>query len=201
MPINFDNIPGSASTIVPEGLYRAVVEKAEMRPAWDAADPFELNVTMQLFDKTGKSFGRFFETFKDTEKTPHPFKIGRFIKACGLNLTGSVELKDIAKLITGKEVIVDISHYVKPDQSIKVQSNAFGSKGCYAPVTDFEALLGEDGALPTSTTAPGLTVDELLDEDLPFAPPTDNEFQPITDATLPGESPEQSQNPDSSEEY
>lgn len=178
MAINFNALPTSANTITPVGLYRAKIEKAEMRQAYIPTEPMELSMTCTLYDYKGKDCGKFFDTLKDNGKDAQLFKIGQFVKAIGLELTGSVELKDMCKLIQGKEFIVDISHYTNPTtNNTKAQSNIFGNKGCFAPVSEFAALLGEDGAI------------EATAEDMPWTEPAkeDNASINPTGVELPAE--------------
>ena len=188
--INFDAIPDTLNNVPAEGLYRGKVDKAEMRPAWVPTEPNELNMTCSLFNKDGVACGKYFETLKNNPAAASNgsqlFKIGKFVKAIGLNFAGqTVELQDICKLVQGKEFIVDISHYENPTtHAKKAQSNLFGAKGCFAPVSEFETLLNEDGALPETT------IDDIVDTgDLPFEGPVeipDNTLPP-SDVELPAE--------------
>jgi len=148
MGINFDQIPDSIGfSLPPEGLYRMHVDKADMKMAYIATDPLELNLTTTLFDEKGKNCGKFFDKFKDnpqedaSKRRTQLYKIGRFVKASGLAITGEILLKDLAKLLPGVEVIIDINHYTNPKTTkTYAQANIFGG-GCYYPVSEYAELL------------------------------------------------------------
>ena len=195
MPINFDKIPESIGFSIPEpGLYRMHVDSTAMKVAYVATDPLELNITATLYDEHGKNCGKFFDKFRDNpnetaaKRNAQVYKIGRFIKATGLQVTGVATLKDISKIIVGAEVIVDINHYA-PENTGKVyaQANLFGG-GCYYPVSEYAKLLGEITAAkdnlataleetPKNPTTPMETTTGTLATETPSDKPTDEAAQ------------------------
>lgn len=166
MAINFDTIPttnGSGFALVPEGKHRAKVNKAEMRQAFDKTKPDELNLTLECFDKEGNSIGIVFDTLKEVGNTDKGtesqlYKVGRFVRACGIELTGSVDLKDIAKLVVGKEVIVDIEHNTWKEKTT-ARPSMFNAEIYYA-VSEADEVLNKD---------PLVAMEDADDDDeLPF---------------------------------
>jgi hypothetical protein len=110
MAINFDNIPkenGSQGFApIKKGLYRGVIRKSEMKKK-DGGGVY-LNVMFDLFDESGKKAGVLYDNFVDSEKQYPQYKIGRFVRALGLNIKGSMELRDLQKLLGTKSLVVDV---------------------------------------------------------------------------------------------
>lgn len=106
MAIIFDNIPStkpSGKIEVEPGKYTAKVFKAEMQTGKASGNDF-LSVSFKL-DKGG--FVN--EAFTDNDKPFNQWKIGRLCKACGVSLEGEFQLKDLIKVIRGKNVILDVT--------------------------------------------------------------------------------------------
>ena len=106
MAIIFDEMPDkkpSQRTQVEPGQYSATVVKAEMLTGKASGNEF-LSVAFKL-DKGG--FVN--EAFTDNEKPFNQWKIGRLCKACGVSLVGEFHLKDLTKVIKGKEVLLDVT--------------------------------------------------------------------------------------------
>lgn len=106
MAIIFDDIPDkkpSQRIEVEPGQYSATVIRAEMLTAKSSGNDF-LSVAFKL-DKGG--FVN--EAFTDNEKPFNQWKIGRLCKACDVTLVGEFQLKDLTKVIKGKEVILDVT--------------------------------------------------------------------------------------------
>ena len=123
MAINFDALPQEkpAGAIIPKGQYKAIIEKAEMKQGKDASKPPYLNLLFALSDKeSGAPAGKLYDILSESESTYVMYKIGRFLKALSLNLGATFELKDLAKLVTGKELLVDVmvDEKTEPNRSI-----------------------------------------------------------------------------------
>ncbi len=102
--INFDKVPTSkpnANATAAAGRHLAQVEKTEMK-ATQAGREY-LQVTFKTKDS-----GSFNEFYFDGDKPFLMYKIGRLLKATGVILEGEGTLQDIAKLVKGKKVIVDV---------------------------------------------------------------------------------------------
>ena len=176
--VNFDKIPDNNPFQIPDkGYYLFKCVNANMRQPKDKNKKSYLNVQMSLVDKNGKKAGTFFDNFFDSSSSAVLYKLGRFINAIGLNLTGDVDLKDIAKLVPGKEGVLEIDHQQDsrfPDDPTKVQAQVklFGSE-CYWPSDQFKSLVGESAAAPDSDEDVPF---DLEDGPVPPEPETTNEY-------------------------
>ena len=118
MAINFDELPNQKpNNVVPKGRYKAIVDSAEMKKSNSGNN--NLNLTSTLVDlTTGKSVGKLFDLLSEPTHDITKFKLKRFIEALKIPITGSFELKDLAKVVTkGKEYLVDVT--IQSDESGK----------------------------------------------------------------------------------
>jgi hypothetical protein len=139
MGINFDSLPTeNPYALPPQGIYKAKITKAEMKAGPNG--PY-LNLTYALSDGKGKRFGNLFDMLSESTHQAVLYKIGRFVSALKLNLKGNCELKDLAKIVVGREMCVDITH--QPDKrnetKIRAQIKLFGSE-CYWPIEQYNEL-------------------------------------------------------------
>lgn len=169
MAINFDKLPDTAGggfAMVPEGFHKAKIIKAEMRPARDTSLPDELNITLECYDTKGNKLGLVWDTLKDSDKQAQQYKIKRlFIDALNMDLSAMVELKDLAKLIQGKEVIVDIEHN-EYNGKTSARVSMFNNE-MYYPTSMEAELLGTGGitaAVDDDDELPFITDDSEGDE-------------------------------------
>ncbi len=104
--MNFDALPKDKprQNNVTDGRYTAVVFDAKMTPSKSTPGTEYLNVSFKL-DKGGFVNENYF----DSDKPFIMYKLGRLLKACGVTLSGTGSLKDVAKVIKGKNVIVDVA--------------------------------------------------------------------------------------------
>lgn len=108
MAINFDSLPGDKPFSVPTpGTYYATIEAADMKQGKDASKPPYLNLKYKLKTPEGKSAGILFDIIAESEHSLMQYKLKRFLIALGVTFEGEFELKDIAKLCVGKEIILD----------------------------------------------------------------------------------------------
>lgn len=108
MAINFNALPSDKPFNVPEaGTYYATIESAEMKQGKDLSKPPYLNLKYKLKTVDGKNAGTIFDIIAESEHNLMQYKLKRFLLAIGLSFEGEFELKDIAKLCVGKEIIVD----------------------------------------------------------------------------------------------
>ena len=140
MSINFSALPTSNPYALPNpGVYKAKIEEAEMKANKnDATKPPYLNVKLALFNKDGSKAGTVYDIFAESTASIAQFKLGRFIQACGLPLTGVMELSDIGKIVTGRTIVVDITHDKKSEQPRAIV-DVF-ARECYYPEADFERI-------------------------------------------------------------
>ena len=102
--LNFESLPKdkpSQNNIV-EGTYKATVFKTEMRVSKETGNEF-LNVSFKI-----DNGGFVNENYFDSDKPFLMYKLGRLLKACNVELKGKGSLKDVAKVIKGKNVIIDV---------------------------------------------------------------------------------------------
>lgn len=145
--IQFNSLPKDkpSQNNVKPGRYTATVFKCEMRTGKDSGTEY-LNVSFLL---DGGGFVN--ENYFDSDKQFLQFKLGQLLKACKVTLEGEGTLKDVAKVIKGKKVIVDVV----------VNDKGYGA-------LDYTG--NNDGIYPVDTPSVSETEDietpEVLDEDL-----------------------------------
>jgi hypothetical protein len=144
--IQFNNLPKDkpSQNNVKPGRYTATVFKCEMRTGKDTGTEY-LNVSFLL---DGGGFVN--ENYFDSDKQFLQFKLGQLLKACKVTLEGEGTLKDVAKVIKGKKVIVDVV----------VNDKGYGA-------LDYTG--NNDGIYPVDTPSVSETdveTPEVLDEDL-----------------------------------
>ena len=124
MPINFDGLPQDNPFALPEnGLYKGHIATAEMKTPKPKMVNGEsvvgkdyLNLKIELFNENNEKKGVIFDILSESDSSVVQYKIGKFAHATGLPTSGSMELKDIAKLVNGKDVGVDVIIDKKGDQ-------------------------------------------------------------------------------------
>ena len=110
MAINFDNLPSDKPFQTPDpGCYIGLIEKAEMKQPKDTSKPMYLNLQIALTDAEGKNHGKVFDIITESDQSLARYKLGRFVKALELNLTGEMELKDLTKIVVNKKLLIDIT--------------------------------------------------------------------------------------------
>lgn len=115
MAINYNSLPTEkpamgGGSIIPKGQYLAVIEKAEMKQGQDASKPPYLNLQFDISDEaSGTKMGKLFHILTESNHPLPMFQLKRIIEALNLPITGDFELKDLAKMIQGKKIIVDVA--------------------------------------------------------------------------------------------
>lgn len=111
--LNFDKLPTDKpnQNAVTEGRYTAEIFKCQMMVSKTTNNEY-LNVSFKL---DGGGFVN--ENYFDSDKPFLLYKLGRLLKACNIELNGEGSLKDVAKVIKGKKVIIDVA----------VNDNGYGS--------------------------------------------------------------------------
>lgn len=140
MAINFDKLPQDNPFALPDpGVYKAKIVEAEMKsPKNDPTKPDYLNLKYTLFDRNNKNCGSIYDILSESDSSVVQYKISRFVRACGIPLTGSMELKDLAKIVKNKEIVVDVTHDKKSDQP-RAQVDLFSREGYYM-ASEFEEI-------------------------------------------------------------
>lgn len=104
--IQFDKLPNrnpSASVAVEPGRYLAQVHKAEIKESQNTGEKY-LKVTFITQDK-----GFVGENYFDRDNDFLRWKLGRLLNATKVVLEGAGTLNDVAKLIIGKKVTIDVT--------------------------------------------------------------------------------------------
>ena len=131
MTINFDSLPQENPFALPEpGVYKAKIVEAEMKQGKDLSKPEYLNLKFSLTDKDGKNCGTLYDIIAESDSSVVQYKTARFIRACGLPLTGSMELKDLAKIVKGRELALDVAHDTKSERP-RAQVDLFSREAYY----------------------------------------------------------------------
>ena len=141
MAINFDTLPQENPFALPTpGLYKATIDDAEMRRNKnDATKPPYLNLKYKLTDMEGKSKGVMFDILSESDSPVVGYKIARFCRACGIPLQGQIELSDLAKIVKGKEILVDVKIDDTDARYVKAVVDIF-SHEAYYQVSELESL-------------------------------------------------------------
>jgi len=148
MAIDFSSLPQDNPFSIPKpGLYLVKIIKAESKPPKDVSKPEYLECVYALTDAHGKACGNFTDRFFESESDVVKFKLGRFVKATGIPITGMVEFRDLAKILVNRTLVVDIKN-VKDDYNstpekevLKAEVDIF-SREAYYNVSEFASLTG-----------------------------------------------------------
>ena len=141
MAINYDELPQERPTggLLEAGKYKADILKAEMKRSQAGAEYMALT-----FDLTGIAGekGKLWDNFFDSDKELPRYKLQRLITALNLNLTGLFELKDLCKIVAGKQIIVDVGVDEKNDRGPRNTVDVFKGE-IYYPISEWASLTGD----------------------------------------------------------
>ena len=153
MAINFDELPKtneSSFTVLENGTYRCKIKDAKIPAGKDY-----LVVTFAVTGKNGQTT-TIFDNFFDSEKQLPRYKLAQLIRALQIPLTGSFELKDLPKIIVGKELMAAIKQEQNEGYSARNVINAFDDE-IFSPIVSKEIGSNPpaDGDVPFDTTPTG----------------------------------------------
>lgn len=153
MPINFDSLPTECPNVLPEaGIYLATIAEATVKVGKTSGNEY-IELKLTLSDKTGKTYGTIYDSVMDSDKAAIQYKLGRFIRACGIPLTGSMELRDIVKLIPKKVLTVQTKiDPAKDGYAAKAVVDLFGGE-VYWKADEYDSLK-DLAKVDTTATAP-----------------------------------------------
>ena len=179
MAISMDKVPDSNPFSLPdEGFYKFTVIKAEMKQGQDLAKPPYLNLTLSLVNAAGQKCGNLFDMLSESDKPAILYKIGQFMKAVKVNLGPVVELKNLAKVIPGKQGVLEVEHRKDKDRNdreiVRAQVKLFGSE-CYWPLESWDELI-TGSATEETPVAAGDVPFNFSDEDAPVPPAPTSEY-------------------------
>lgn len=103
--LNFNALPKDKpnNNTITAGTYLATIFKTQMQVSKTTGAEY-LNVSFKL-----KDGGFVNENYFDSDKQFLQWKLGRLLQACNVTLSGEGTLKDVAKVIQGKSVIIDVA--------------------------------------------------------------------------------------------
>ena len=140
MAINFDAAPDAKpaqGSDIPKGTYLAKIESAEMKQGQNTAKPPYLLLKLKITDpESGISLGTIFDNITESESSYVQYKAKRLAKACGFDLSGEVELSDLAKLVNQKELKVDVTVQEDKEKNTKKSVVDIFSGEIFYPLED-----------------------------------------------------------------
>ena len=146
MAINFNSLPSNKPSALPAaGSYYATIDFAEMKQGHDKTKPLYLNLTLSLCDKDGKSCGKIFDILAESDKELVQYKLARFIIALDLANRlgqGQFELADLAKIVKGKRLIVDVKQEPANNNYPAKAVVDILSGNIYYPLSDAATIFG-----------------------------------------------------------
>lgn len=152
MAINYDELPQERPTggLLEAGKYKADILKAEMKKGSTGSDYMAL--TYDLTGVEGEK-GKLWDNFFDSDKELPRYKLQRLITALNLNLTGSFELKDLCKIVAGKQLIVDVGVDEKNERGPRNTVDVFKDE-IYYPISEWASLTGDFIVVSASDAEP-----------------------------------------------
>ena len=123
--LNFEKLPQNkpSQNSVSEGRYVSEIFKTQMLVSKTTNNEY-LNVSFKI---DGGGFVN--ENYFDSDKPFLLYKLGRLLKACNVTLSGEGTLKDVAKVIKGKKVVVDV---IINDKGYSALDYSNGHDGIYS---------------------------------------------------------------------
>lgn len=157
--VKFDALPKDkpSQNNVTDGRQTATIFEAKMVASKTTPGTEYLNVSFKV------DGGFVNENYFDSDKPFLLYKLGRLLKACKVELAGEGSLRDVAKVVKGKKVVIDV---VINDRGYGALDYSGINEGVYAP-EEFETVAGSTVA-PTLEESIGEAIDTdvaLLDED------------------------------------
>lgn len=160
--LNFEKLPQDKpnQNAVSEGRYTAEIFKTQMMVSKTTNSEY-LNVSFKI-----DNGGFVNENYFDSDKPFLLYKLGRLLKACNVTLSGEGTLKDVAKVIKGKKVIIDVAVNDKGYGSLDYSGNNEGIYGANeAPAVTVEDDLGQS-----------VTIDPEVSQAIEASVDTDEDF-------------------------
>jgi hypothetical protein len=168
--INFSELPIENPFALPKpGVYKARITEAAMKEKQDGSGEY-LNMKFALTDAYGVSAGTIYDIVSESTSDVVKYKLGRLIRACALPLTGAMELKDLGKVITNRDIVVDVKIDKDNKGNDKAVVDLFSREAYYLPeeFDEIYTLLHPDENAPKG---PMNEPTGTADEELPFNAP------------------------------
>ena len=152
MAINFDELPKtneSAFTVLENGTYRCKIKEAKIPKGKDY-----LQVVFAVTGNNEQST-TIFDNFVDSDKPLPRFKLAQLIRALQIPLTGNFELKDLPKIIVGKELMAAVKQEQNEGYPARNVINAFDDE-IFSPIANTTSSNPPaNGDVPFDTTPTG----------------------------------------------
>lgn len=165
MAINFNALPSEkpamGGSMIPKGQYIATIEKAEMKQGQDTSKPAYLNLQLDIMDEASEAkLGKVFHILTESNHPLPMFQLKRIIESLNLPITDEFELKDLAKMIQGKKIKVDIAPEKAEEGKVATRSvvDVFSGQIFYPHVVgesplDIDVFAGGDEVGPGPVTS------------------------------------------------
>lgn len=106
MAINFDELPDSGRAEAKPGWYLATVLTATIKESKTSKANY-LELKCQFYNEvTREKSITFYDRFYESSAPALGYKLHRINTVAGLNITGTLELKDLGKLLIGKSYLI-----------------------------------------------------------------------------------------------
>jgi len=157
MAINFNSLPTekpAMGTIIPKGHYLAKIRKSEMKTPKNETRPDYFTAECDITEPaSGASMGKFWINLFESEAPLVRYQLSRFIQALRLPIQGDFELKDLTKMVNGKELEIDIMPEERNDDKPPQRSVVDISAECFYPVGT-SAAVAETAGVPVDFPEP-----------------------------------------------
>lgn len=157
MSINFNSLPTekpAQGVVIPTGQYIGTIKKAEMKQPKDETKPPYLNLEIDVMDEASATeMGKIWAILSESEHPLPRYQLSRFIKALELPITGEFELKDLTKMVTGKQLKLDITPEERNDGKAPQKSIVDVSADIFYPMHETVATGTDDIDFPEPLTS------------------------------------------------
>jgi hypothetical protein len=154
MALNFNDLPnekpaGGNFPIIEDKYCIATIKSAEAGVSTGANTSGQpvLKIQFDCVSFDGLTQIKIWDNFYESEKPLLRYKLRQFIIALGLHLAGTFELKDIAKIVVNKKLIIAIKTEQNGSYPARNVVDAFDDSIFY-PMSELANLKGDDGIAP-----------------------------------------------------
>lgn len=155
MAINFNSLPTekpAIGNVIPKGHYLAKIKKADMKTPRDETKPNYFSAECDVTDPvSGTAMGKFWINLYESEAPLVRYQLSRFITALKLPIQGDFDLKDLTKMVNGKELEVDIMPEEAKDGKKPQRSVVDISNECFYPVGTLKNTVNDTTDMPFTT--------------------------------------------------
>lgn len=161
MAINFDALPTERErSVVAPGTYKFEITKAEMKEPWNGEGSDYLGLSLKLTTLDGKMAGFINDKIVENPKPSVAYKIQRLIRAVDLDISGEIELDDLAKLMVGAKGFVDVTNFRPEGSDSDLAIVDLFSYDCYYKKNERAVIESRDKDKKET-----LTVEDIVEDD------------------------------------